>query len=83
MPRTKKTLSVEEELKKLEKELDKCEAQIRKDMDKKEQLVKSIESRKMGMLYQAISESGKSVDEVISWLQQDTQQNTEHNTEQN
>lgn len=79
MPRPKKTFSVEEELKKLEKELDECETQIKEDMDKKEQLVKSIESKKMGMLYQAISESGKSISEVISWLKQDTQQDTEQN----
>lgn len=76
MPRTKKTLSVEEELAELEKELTECEDQIRNDMDKKEQLIRAIESKKMGMLYQAISKSGKSIDEVISWLQQNIQQDT-------
>lgn len=76
MPRTKKTLSVEEELAELEKELTECEDQIRNDMNKKEQLIRAIESKKMGMLYQAISKSGKSIDEVISWLQQNIQQDT-------
>ncbi len=79
MARTKKIPSVEEQLEELEKEIDKCETQIKEHMDKKNMLIRSMESKKMGMLYQAMSESNKSIDDVISWLRQDKQQNTEQN----
>ena len=72
------------ELEKLEKELTKCESQIKDNMEKKDRLIRSIESLKMGMIYQAMLKSGKSVSEVISWLEQDTQsdkKNTKSDTQ--
>ena len=76
MARTKKILSVEEQLEELNKEIEECEIQIKKDMDQKDKLIRSAESKKMGLLHQAILESNKSIDEVISWLQENTKQDT-------
>ena len=74
MARTKKNPSVEEQLEDLKKEIEECETQIKKNVDRKDELIRSVENKKMGLLYQAIAESDKNIDDVISWLRQDTQQ---------
>ena len=44
----KKILSVEEQLEELKKEIEECEIQIKKDMDKKDKLIRSAENKKNG-----------------------------------
>lgn len=82
MSRPKKKLSVEEKLADLDKQISEYENKIKESMEEKNKLIRSAEINKMGTLCQAISESGKSIDEVISWLQQSKEQNSQQDTKQ-
>lgn len=68
MARRKRKLSLEEEIRELELEIENCEAEIKKLNNRKEELKQLIEQKQMEALHQAVMKSGKSIDEVISLI---------------
>ena len=73
MARRKKKLTVEEELLEFGKEAEKCEEEIKRLTERKKELEKLIEQKQMEVLHQAVSKSGRSIEEVISMLSEQTQ----------
>lgn len=67
----KKKLTLEEELVELKKEAEKCEEEIKRLSDRKKELRQLIEQKQMEVLHQAVLRSGKSIEEVISLLNED------------
>ena len=63
MARRKKKLTTEEELMELEKEITGCE----------DELKQIIEQKQTEALYQAVLKSEKSIEEVINWINSDSQ----------
>lgn len=68
MARRKRKLSLEEEIRELELEIENCGAEIKKLNNRKEELKQLIEQKQMEALHQAVMSSGKSIDEVISLI---------------
>lgn len=73
MARRKKNISIEEELTNLQREAAECEDEIKRLNDKKKELQQLIETKQIETLYQAVLKSGKSIDEVIAWINSDSQ----------
>lgn len=73
MARRKRKLTLEEEIRELELEAENCEGEIKKLTDKKKGLKQLIEQKQMEALHQAVDRSGKSIGEVIAWLNSDSQ----------
>lgn len=73
MARRKKNLTTEEELMELQKEITGCEDEIKRLTDRKKELKQLIEQKQIDALYQAVLRSGKSIDEVIAWINSDSQ----------
>ena len=73
MARRKKNLTTEEELMALQKEITGCEDEIKRLTDRKKELKQLIEQKQTEALYQAVLRSGKSIDEVIAWINSDSQ----------
>lgn len=71
--RSKKNLTIEEELMELQKEVTKCEDEIKRLTDRKKELKQIIEQKQTEALYQAVLRSGKSIEEVITWINSDSQ----------
>lgn len=71
--RSKKNLTIEEELAGLKEEITKCEDEIKRLTDRKKELKQLIEQKQTEALYQAVLRSGKSIDEVIAWINSDSQ----------
>ena len=71
--RSKKNLTIEEELMELQKEVSKCEDEIKRLTDRKKELKQIIEQKQTEALYQAVLRSGKSIEEVITWINSDSQ----------
>lgn len=71
--RSKKNVSVEEELKELGREVAECEDEIKRLTDRKKELKQLIEQKQMQALYQAVLQSGKSIQEVIDLINSDSQ----------
>lgn len=68
MARKKKNLTPEEELLELVQGVEKCEVEIKRLMDRKKELKQLIEQKQMEALYQAVLQSGKSIQEVIDLI---------------
>lgn len=68
MARRKKKLTLEEELLELQLKAIECEDEIKKLNDRKKELGHLIEQKQMEALHQAVIKSGKSVEEVISLI---------------
>lgn len=75
--RSKKNVSVEEELKELGREVAECEVEIKRLMDRKKELKQLIEQKQMEALLQAVQKSGKSIEEVIAWINSESQDGEE------
>ena len=73
MARRKKNLTTEEELMELQKEITGCEDEIKRLSERKKELKQLIEQKQTEALYQAVLQSGKSIDEVIAWINSDSQ----------
>lgn len=73
MARRKKNLTIEEELMELGKEITGCEDEIKRLTDRKKELKGLIEEKQTEALYQAVLRSGKSIEEVIAWIDSDRQ----------
>lgn len=73
MARRKKKLTIEEELMELEKEITGCEDEIKRLTDRKKELKGFIEEKQKEALYQAVLQSGKSIEEVFAWIDSDSQ----------
>jgi chromosome segregation ATPase len=73
MARRKKNLTIEEELMELQKEITGCEDEIKRLTDRKKELKQLIEQKQTEALYHAVLRSGKSIDEVIAWINSDSQ----------
>lgn len=73
MARRKKNLTIEEELMELQKEITGCEDEIKRLTDRKKELKQLIEQKQTEALYQAVLRSGKSIEEVINWINNDNQ----------
>ena len=71
--RSKKNLTIEEELMELQKEVTKCEDEIKRLTDRKKELKQIIEQKQTEALYQAVLKSEKSIEEVINWINSDSQ----------
>ena len=69
----KKDLSVKEELMELGREVIECEDEIKRLMDRKKEVKQLIEQKQMEALYQAVLRSGKSIEDVIAWINSDSQ----------
>lgn len=69
----KKDLSVKEELMELGREVIECEDEIKRLMDRKKEVKQLIEQKQMEVLYQAVLRSGKSIEDVIAWINSDSQ----------
>lgn len=74
MARKKKNLTPEEELLELVQEVEKCEEEIKRLTDRKKELKQLIEQKQMEALHKAVLQSGKSIQEVIAWINSDSQQ---------
>ncbi len=72
--RKKKNLSLEEELTALAEEMSQCEEKIKELTSKKKELRQQIEEKQKEALYQAAVESGKSIEETISLIQENVGQ---------
>lgn len=68
--RSKKNLSVKEELMELGREVTECEDEIKRLTDRKKELKQLIEQKQMEVLYQAMVGSGRSMEEVISLIRE-------------
>ena len=79
MARRKKNLTIEEELMELQKEITGCEDEIKRLTDRKKELKQLIEQKQTEALYQAVLRSGKSIDEVIAFINKQNQR--KHQTE--
>ncbi len=73
MARRKKKLTTEEELMELEKEITGCEDEIKRLSERKKELKQIIEQKQTEALYQAVLKSEKSIEEVINWINSDSQ----------
>lgn len=73
MARRKKNLTTEEELMELQKEITGCEDEIKRLSERKKELKQLIEQKQTEALYQAVQRSGKSIEEVIAWINSDSQ----------
>ncbi len=73
MARKKKNLTPEEELLELVQGVEKCENEIRRLTDRKKELKQLIEQKQMQALYQAVLQSGKSIQEVIDLINSGSQ----------
>lgn len=73
MARKKKNLTPEEELLELVQGVEKCEVEIRRLTDRKKELKQLIEQKQMEALLQAVQKSGKSIEEVIAWINSENQ----------
>lgn len=73
MARRKKKLTTEEELMELEKEITGCEDEIKRLSERKKELKQIIEQKQTEALYQAVERSGKSIEEVLNWINNDDQ----------
>lgn len=73
MARRSKKLTIEEELISLQKEITECEDEIKRLTDRKKELKQLIERKQMEALLQAVQRSGKSIEEVIAWINNDNQ----------
>ena len=71
--RSKKNLTIEEELAGLKEEITKCEDEIKRLTDRKKGLKQIIEQKQAEALYQAVLQSGKSIEEVLAWINSDSQ----------
>lgn len=71
--RNKKNLTIEEELAGLKEEITKCEDEIKRLTDRKKGLKQIIEQKQTEALYQAVLQSGKSIEEVLAWINSDSQ----------
>lgn len=69
----KKNLSIEEELMELGREITECEDDIKRFTDRKKELKQLIEQKQMEALLQAVQKSGKSIEEVIAWINSESQ----------
>ena len=69
----KKDLSIEEELMELGREITECENKIKQLADRKKELKQLIEQKQMEALLQAVQKSGKSIEEVIAWINSESQ----------
>lgn len=70
----RKDLTLEEELLELEQEVTECEEKIKQLTDRKKELKQIIEQREMKALYQAVLQSGKSIKEIISLINDNSQE---------
>lgn len=66
--RKKKNVSLEEELIALKEEVNECEERIKELTSRKKELKQLIEKKQMEALYKATMESGKSIEEAISLI---------------
>lgn len=73
MARKRKNLTIEEELMELEKEITGCEDEIKRLSERKKELKQLIEQKQTEALYQAVLKSGKSIEEVLAWINSDSQ----------
>ena len=73
MARRKKNLTTEEELMELQKEITECEDEIKRLSERKKELKQIIEQKQTEALYQAVLKSEKSIEEVINWINSDSQ----------
>lgn len=71
--RSKKNLTIEEELISLQNEITECEDDIKRFTDRKKELKQLIEQKQMEALYQAVLQSGKSIQEVIDLINSGSQ----------
>ena len=71
--KSKKNLSVKEELMELGREITECEDEIKRLTDRKKELKQLIEQKQMEVLYQAVLRSGKSIEDAITWINSGSQ----------
>lgn len=71
--KSKKNLSVKEELMELGREITECEDEIKRLTDRKKELKQLIEQKQMEALYQAVLRSGKSIEDAITWINSGSQ----------
>lgn len=71
MARRKKKLTLEEELLELEIAAENCETEIAKLNERKKELKQLIEQKQLEALHKAVLKSGKSIEEVITWINGD------------
>ena len=68
MARPKKPVNYVEELQKIEKQITRHKSSIKELEVQRKKLLEEKKSKEMGMLYEAIQTSGKTVKEVLSTL---------------
>lgn len=72
--RRKKSVSLEEELMALTEEINACEEQIDRLTEKKKELSELKEKKQMEALYKATMESGRTIEEAISLINEKTEE---------
>lgn len=72
MARRKKNLTPEEELIELKQEAAECGDKIKQLTDRKKELKELIEKKQMEALHQAVIKSGRTIEEVIAWIDGDS-----------
>ena len=73
MARRKKNLTTEEEIMELQKEITECEDEIKRLSERKKELKQLIVQKQTEALYQAVQRSGKSIEKVLNWINNDDQ----------
>ncbi len=61
-------LTREEQLEILDKEIEECKENLKRLKEKRKEIVSQIEEEKKDKLYQAVAESGRSIEEVLEAL---------------
>ena len=71
MPRTRRTISMEEKIGKAEAEVEKLTERLNKAKENLEALKKKKDDQRKQEVMDAIDESGKSIDEILEFLHGD------------
>ncbi len=61
-------LTREEQLEIVDKEIEECKESLKRLKEKRKEIVSQIEEAKKDKLYQAVTESGRSIEEVLEAL---------------
>ncbi len=61
-------LTREEQLEIVDKEIEECKENLKRLKEKQKEIVSQIEEEKKDKLYQAVAESGRSIEEVLEAL---------------
>jgi hypothetical protein len=70
MARPKKPVNYEEEIQKLDMQITKWKNTIKELEEEKERLLNEKREKEVGVLYEAVRSSGKSVDDIIALIQE-------------